>query len=389
MYNILTLNNISDEGLKRLPRDLYHVSDADKDPHGILVRSFKMHDMELGAQLEAVARAGAGVNNIPIDKLSDRGIPVFNAPGANANAVKELVIGGMLMAARNLLHAWEYTQQLDGDGDDLSKAVEAGKKKFVGYELPGRTLGVVGLGAIGVRVANAAHDLGMNVIGFDAKVSVERAWELSAGVEQARSLNDLLDRSDMVTLHVPLLDATRNLISAEGISRMPKGAVLLNFARDPIVDEDAVIKSLAEGHLGRYVTDFPNRKVLGNDKVLTLPHLGASTEEAEVNCAIMVAENIRKYLEHGVVKYSVNFPEADLPRTTPYRLTISNRNVPNMVGQISTALANASLNIEDLLNKSRGELAYTIVDLDAPVTDQVLAEIRAIDGVLRVRNLSS
>ena len=388
MYNILTLNNISAEGLKRLPADQYHVGDDVENPHGILVRSYKMHDMEIGSDLQVVARAGAGVNNIPIDKLSELGVPVFNAPGANANAVKELVIAGMLLAARNLAHAWEYTQALEGDGDALSKAVEAGKKKFVGYELPGRTLGVVGLGAIGVKVANAALDLGMNVIGFDAKVTVERAWELNSGVEQARNLDDLLARSDMVTLHVPLLDATRGLISAAGIAKMPQGAVLLNFARDPIVDEAAVMESLAAGHLGRYVTDFPNRPVLGNDKVITLPHLGASTEEAEVNCAIMVANNMRNYLENGVVKHSVNFPEADMPRGTEHRLTVVNRNVPNMVGQISTCLAKANINIADLLNKSRGELAYTIIDLDAPLTDALIDEIKAIDGVIRVRSLT-
>ena len=387
MYSILTLNNISQEGIDKLPKDTYAVSDNAADPAGILVRSFKMHDMELGASLEAVARAGAGVNNIPIDKLSARGVPVFNAPGANANAVKELVIGGMLMAARNLAQAWAYTQQLQGDGDELSKAVEAGKKKFVGYELPGRTLGVIGLGAIGVRVANAALDLGMNVIGYDAKISVERAWELHSGVQQARSLNDLLSRSDMVSLHVPLLDETRGLVSREGIAKLPKGAVILNFARDPIVDEDAVLDALAAGDLGCYVTDFPTRKVIGNDKVITLPHLGASTNEAEVNCAIMVAENMRNYLENGNVMYSVNFPEAVMPRTDAYRITVANANVPNMVGQISTSLAKAGLNIEDLLNKSRGQLAYTIVDLDGAVPDSVVKEIAAIEGVLKVRNL--
>ncbi|HJP05082.1 MAG: phosphoglycerate dehydrogenase [Gammaproteobacteria bacterium] len=387
MYNILTLNNISEEGLKRLPTDKYAVADNAGDPAGILVRSCKMHDMELGASLEAVARAGAGVNNIPIDKLSARGVPVFNAPGANANAVKELVIGGMLLAARNLAHAWSYTQTLEGEGDALAKAVEAGKKKFVGYELPGRTLGVVGLGAIGVRVANAALDLGMNVIGFDAMISVERAWELHSGVQQARSLEDLLTRSDMVTLHVPLLDATRGLISKEGIARMPVGAVILNFARDPIVDEAAVLESLDAGHLGCYVTDFPTRQLIDNDKVITLPHLGASTAEAEINCAIMVADNMRNYLENGNVRYSVNFPEADLPRTNAHRLTVANENVPNMVGQVSTFLADAGLNIEDLLNKSRGELAYTIVDLDGPVSDDMIGRIAGIEGVLKVRNL--
>ncbi len=389
MQNILTLNNISAEGLKRLPTDKYRVTDKDDNPHGILLRSFKMHDMELGTNLEAVARAGAGVNNIPIDKMSDRGLPVFNAPGANANAVKELVIGGVLLAARNLVEACNYTEALDSDGDELSKAVEAGKKKFVGYELPGRTLGVVGLGAIGVRVANAALDLGMKVIGFDAMVTVERAWQLNSGVVQARSLNDLLAHSDMVTLHVPLLDATRGLINADGISRMPTGSVLLNFARDPIVDEEAVLKSLEAGHLGRYVTDFPNRAVLGHDKIIALPHLGASTEEAEVNCAIMAADNLRRYLEDGIIHHSVNFPEADLPRITPYRLTIANKNVPNMVGQISTCLADANLNIEDLLNKSRGDLAYTIVDLHAKVPDSCITAIESIEGVLRVRSLES
>jgi D-3-phosphoglycerate dehydrogenase len=387
MYNILTLNNISEEGLTRLPADSYAVADDAADPQGILVRSFKMHDMELGASLEAVARAGAGVNNIPIDKLSDRGVPVFNAPGANANAVKELVIGGMLMAARNLAQAWAYTQNLEGEGDVLSKSVEAGKKKYVGYELPGRTLGVVGLGAIGVRVANAALDLGMNVIGFDAMISVENAWQLNSGVEQARSLNDLLSRADMVTLHVPLLDATRNLLSKEGIAKLPKGAVILNFARDPIVDEDAVLAGLEAGDLGCYVTDFPTRKVIGNDKVITLPHLGASTNEAEVNCAIMVAENMRDYLENGNVHYSVNFPEANMPRSDGYRISLANANVPNMVGQVSTILADAGLNIADMLNKSRGELAYTIIDLDAQVPDSVIQQIAAIEGVLKVRNL--
>lgn len=387
MYNILTLNNISSVGTERLPASSYTVGDDVSDPAGILVRSFKMHDMDFGPSLEAVARAGAGVNNIPIDKLADMGVPVFNAPGANANAVKELVISGMLMAARNLPQAWKYCQELEGEGDELSKAVEAGKKKYVGYELPGRTLGVVGLGAIGVRVANAALDLGMNVIGYDAMISLENAWQLHSGVQQARSLNDLLAKSNMVSLHVPLLDATRGLITAEGIAKMPKGAVILNFARDPICDEEAVLAALESGQLGAYVTDFPNRPVIGNEKVITLPHLGASTGEAEDNCAIMVADNLRNYLENGNVVYSVNFPAADMPRTDAYRITIANKNVPNMVGQISTILADAGLNIEDMLNKSRGELAYTIVDLDAEVPDSAIESIRGIEGVLKVRNL--
>ncbi len=390
MYNIQTLNNISAEGLKRLPADSYNVGDDVSNPDGILVRSYKMHDMDFGSNLEAVARAGAGVNNIPIDALAEKGVVVFNAPGANANAVKELVIGGMLMAARNLAAAWNYTQNIEGEGDELSKKVEAGKKQYVGYELPGRTLGVVGLGAIGVQVANAAQSLGMNVIGYDAMISVERAWQLHSGVEQARSLEDLLSRSDMLTLHVPLLDATRGLISREGIARMPKNAVILNFARDPIVDETALLESLDAGHLGAYVTDFPTRQVIGHDKVITLPHLGASTHEAEINCAIMVAEHMRDYLENGNIKYSVNFPEAVMSRTQgAYRVTISNRNVPNMVGQISTCLADAGLNIEDLLNKSHGNVAYTIVDVNGEVTDSVLEQIRTIEGVIKVRNLGA
>ncbi len=390
MYNIQTLNNISAEGLTRLPAESYTVGDDVANPDAILVRSYKMHEMDFGSNLKAVGRAGAGVNNIPIDKLAGQGVVVFNAPGANANAVKELVIGGMLMAARNLAAAWEYSQNLEGEGDELSKKVEAGKKKYVGYELPGRTMGVVGLGAIGVQVANAAQSLGMKVIGYDAMISVERAWQLHSGVEQARSLDDLLSRSDMVSLHVPLLDATRGLITKEGIGRMPKHAVLLNFARDPIVDEAAVLESLDAGHLGAYVTDFPNRQVLGHEKVITLPHLGASTGEAEINCAIMVADQVRDYLENGNIKNSVNFPEVIMPRNAgAYRLTIANRNVPNMVGQISTCLADAGLNIEDLLNKSRGDVAYTIVDVSGEVTDAVVEKIRGIEGVIKVRNLGA
>ena len=390
MYNIQTLNNISAEGLKRLPADQYTVGDDVSSPDAILVRSFKMHDMDVGPELAAIGRAGAGVNNIPIDRMAEQGVVVFNAPGANANAVKELVIGGMLMAARNLAAAWDYTQKLEGDGDELSKKVEAGKKQYVGYELPGRTIGVVGLGAIGVQVANAALSLGMKVIGFDAMISVERAWQLHSGVEQARSLDDLLARSDMVSLHVPLLDATRGLISKEGIARMPKDSVILNFARDPIVDEAAVLESLNSGHLGAYVTDFPTREVIGHEKVITLPHLGASTHEAEINCAIMVADQVKDYLQNGNIRNSVNFPEADMPRTSgAHRVTIANRNVPNMVGQISTCLADAGLNIEDLLNKSRGDVAYTIVDVNGTVSDEVAAKLREIDGVIRVRRLGA
>lgn len=387
MYKILTLNNISVEGLARLPRERYEVASEIGHPHAILVRSAKMHDMDIPKSVLAVGRAGAGVNNIPVDRLSKVGIPVFNAPGANANAVKELVLGGMLLAARNLCQAWQFTQQLGGEGPELDKAVEAGKKKFVGFELPSRTLGVVGLGAIGVQVANAALALGMRVIGFDPQITVERAWELSSGVEKARSLDDLFARADVITLHVPLVDATRGLVNEARLRAMPGKGVVLNFARGEIVDENAVLAALGSGKLTAYVCDFPTRRLLGNDKVIALPHLGASTHEAEVNCAVMVADTLRSYLEHGLVRHSVNFPDADLPRMDAHRVTIANANVPNMVGQISSCLGDAGLNIADLLNKSRGNLAYTIVDLDGAPPASVLERIRAIDGVLGVRDL--
>jgi len=387
MYKVLTLNNIAAQGIERLPRERYEVAAEMANPDGILLRSYNMHDMDIPESVRIVARAGAGVNNIPIDALAERGVPVFNAPGANANAVKELVVAGMLLAARNLCPAWQYVQRLDGSGAELNKSVEAGKKQFVGYELPSRTLGVLGLGAIGVQVANTAHSLGMRVIGFDPEMTVQRAWELSSGVQQARSLDDLVNRADVLTLHVPLVDSTRNLINAERIKRMPNGTVLLNFARGGIVADEAVLAALDEGKLATYVTDFPSEQLIGHDKVIGLPHLGASTTEAEENCAVMVAENMRNYLEHGTIKHSVNFPEADIPRTDTYRVTIANANVPNMVGQISTLLGDAGLNIEDLLNKSRGDLAYTIVDLDGEVDEATVANLSTIEGVLCVRNL--
>jgi D-3-phosphoglycerate dehydrogenase len=387
-YKILTLNSISVEGLQRLPRERYEVASDIGHPDAIMVRSAKMHDMPIPDTVLAVARAGAGTNNVPVAALARRGIPVFNAPGANANAVKELVLAGMLLAARNICQAWNFVEHLKEEGAALDKVVEAGKKTYVGFELPGRTLGVVGLGAIGVQVANAAVNLGMRVVGFDPQVTVERAWQLSASVEQARSLDELFSKADFLTVHVPLLDATRSLVNEARIKLMPAKAVILNFARGEIVDEAAVATALASGKLTAYISDFPSRALIGNPKVISLPHLGASTYEAESNCAVMVADNLRAYLEHGVIRYSVNFPDADLPRTTQYRITIANANVPNMVGQISTCLGDAGLNIADLLNKSRGEVAYTIVDLDGPVKEETLARIRGIAGVLSVRCLS-
>lgn len=388
-YKILTLNNIALRGLERLPRDRFEVASEFGHPDAVMLRSADMHNMDIPNSVLAIGRAGAGTNNIPVPKLSKRGVPVFNAPGANANAVKELVIAGLFLAARNICQAWGYTRGLQGDDHELEEAVEKGKKKYVGYELPGRTLGVVGLGAIGVEVANAAYLLGMKVLGFDPAITVQRAWQLSSGVEQALSLDDLFARCDMVSVHVPLIDATKHLVNAARLKLMRKGNVILNFARAGIVDEAAMLASLDAGHSHAYICDFPTNAVKNHPKIVALPHLGASTDEAEENCAIMVADTLRDFLENGNVRNSVNFPEAVLPRTqNSVRLAIANENVPNMVGQISGALANANLNIADLLNKSRGDLAYTLIDVDgASIPSVVVKQLQSIPGVLSVRSL--
>ena len=387
MYKILTLNNISVSGLERLPRDRYEVASEITHPDAILVRSAKMHGMEIPQTLKAVGRAGAGVNNIPVEEMSKRGIPVFNAPGANANAVKELVLAGMLIASRNLCQGWAFARALEGDDAEINKAVEAGKKQFGGFELPGRTLGVVGLGAIGVLVANAALALGMRVVGYDPQITVRRAWQLSSSVEQAESVDALLAKSDFVSCHVPLVDATRNLLNADRLRLMRRGAVLLNFARSGIIDDAAAVAALDAGQLYAYVCDFPSNLLKDHPRVVTLPHLGASTREAEENCAVMVADQVRDYLEEGTVRNSVNFPEVIMPRAGGYRMAVVNANVPNMLGQISTDLAKAGLNIIDMLNKSRGDLAYTLVDVETPIPSVVVDEIAGIDGVLAVRTL--
>jgi len=387
MYKVQTLNNIALAGLRRLPRDRYEVGSQIPDPDAIILRSYDMHSMEIPTSVSAVARAGAGVNNIPVDVLSQRGVPVFNAPGANANAVKELALAGMLIAARNLCDAYRYVSGLESDGAELNKAIEAGKKQFVGFELPGRTLGVIGLGAIGVEVANVALALGMKVVGFDPQITVKSAWQLSSGVRQVETLDRLFKESDVVTVHVPLVDATRNIVNADRLALMKDRGVLINFARGGVVDDDAAVAALDKGKLHAYVCDFPTRKLITHSKVIALPHLGASTTEAEENCAVMVAENLRDYLENGNIRSSVNFPDANLPRMDAHRIAVANANVPNMVGQISTCLAEADLNIEDLLNKSRGEVAYTIVDLSGEVPQQTVDRIRAIKGVLQVRDL--
>lgn len=387
MYKILTLNNIAVAGLRRLPRELYEVASEIAHPDAIVLRSFNMHEMTIPDTVAAIGRAGAGVNNIPVESMSGRGVPVFNAPGANANAVKELAVAGLLIAARNLCDAREYVRGLELEGAELNKAVEAGKKRFVGFELPGKTLGVIGLGSIGVEVANVALALGMKVVGFDPNITVRSAWKLSSGVQKVETLDDLFRKSDAITVHVPLIEETKGLISRDRLALMRPEAVVVNFARGGVVDEEAMLEALQEERLHAYVCDFPSAELLRNERVVALPHLGASTVEAEENCAVMVAENVREYLENGNVRHSVNFPETIMPRTDAYRLTVANANVPNMVVQISTALADAGLNIEDLLNKSRGDLAYTVIDLDEAVSDETVALIRDIDGVLAVRYL--
>jgi D-3-phosphoglycerate dehydrogenase / 2-oxoglutarate reductase len=383
---ILTLNAISARGLARLPEH-YVVGGDVTDPDAILVRSANMHEMEIPASVRAIGRAGAGTNNIPVKALSERGVPVFNAPGANANAVKELVIAGMLMGARNLVPALKFVESLSGTDEAMHKATEAGKKQFAGIELPGRTLAVIGLGAIGSYIAEAAIKLGMNVVGFDPAITVDAAWRLPSQVRRAESVEDALRVADFVTLHVPLLEATRNLINAQRIGLMRPDAVLLNFAREGVVDNAAVIEALDANKLRAYICDFPANVLKGHPKVVALPHLGASTGEAEENCAVMVAEQLADFLENGNILNSVDFPNVGMARESGFRLAITNANVPNMVGQISSVLAAAGLNIHNMVNKSKGDMAYTLVDVDSAVTDGVTQQLCAIAGVLAVRYL--
>ena len=386
-FTIKTLNNISARGLERLPRDRYTVTSDNAEPDAMIVRSADMHAMTIPSSVKAVGRAGAGTNNVPVASLSKRGVPVFNAPGANANAVKELVIAAILMSMRHVCEAWSYARGLTAADDHaLEEAVEQGKKKFVGHELPGRVLGVVGLGAVGVEVANAAHALGMRVVGFDPDLTVERALQLTSSIERAVTLEDLFSRADVVTVHAPLVDATRNLVNAARLERMKDGGVIVNFARAGIVDIGAMIGALDSGKVASYVCDFPTKAIKDHPKVVALPHLGASTHEAEENCAVMVADTLREFLENGTIRHSVNFPDAVLPRAAATtRLAVANENVPNMVAEISSALAAARLNIANLLSKSRGNLAYTLIDVDGQLPTAVLDAIRSIPGVLSVR----
>jgi len=384
---ILTLNNIASVGLKRFAGGHYDIDAHVADPAAILVRSHDMHAMDIPASVKAIGRAGAGTNNIPVTKMSERGVPVCNASGANANAVKELVLAGLLLAARNIVPAVRFVDTLKGDDKSIDKQVEDGKKHFAGMELPGRTLGILGLGKIGSLVADAAIRLGMNVMGYDPEITVDAAWSLPSQVRKAHSVEEVLKSCEFVTVHVPLLPATRNLINVERLALMKHGSVLLNFARDGICDTSAVLESLEAKHLRWYICDFPAQNLQGHPHVVALPHLGASTREAEDNCAVMVANQVRDYLENGNVLNAVNFPDVVMGRESPYRVGIANANVPNMLGQISTAMANAGLNIHNMLNKSRGEMAYTLVDVDSAVPASVVQSLERIQGVLMVRYL--
>ncbi|MGZ5787245.1 MAG: phosphoglycerate dehydrogenase [Ramlibacter sp.] len=386
-FRVLVVNQISANGLKRLPAENYTTGKDIADPDAILVRSADLHSVDIAQSVKAIGRAGAGTNNIPVNAMSARGVPVFNAPGANANAVKELVLAGMLIAARNLAPAQRFVEQLDPAAADLDKAVEDGKKSFAGYELAGQTLGIIGLGKIGCLVADAAIKLGMNVLGYDPEITVDAAWSLPAQVKKASSVADVLKNANFISLHVPLVEATRDLVNANNVALAREGAVLLNFSREGVVSDAAVLEALGRGQLGWYVCDFPSGKIIRHPKVVALPHLGASTREAEENCAIMVADQLRDYLENGNIANAVNFPHVSMPRESRFRVAIANANVPNMLGQISTAMAQAGLNIHNMVNKSRGDMAYTLVDVDSAVGDGVIAALRSIEGVLAVRYL--
>ena len=386
-FRILTLNQISSHGLHRFPSARYTVGKAVEEPDAIIVRSHDMHAMAVPASVKAIGRAGAGTNNIPVAEMSKRGVPVFNAPGANANAVKELVLTALLIGARNVVPAIRYVEKLDPKAADLEARVEDGKKQFGGIELPHRTLGIVGLGAIGGLVADTAIKLGMKAIGFDPEITVDAAWRLPASVRKANSIDEVVKHADFLTLHVPLLPVTRHLIDARRLALAKPGAVLLNFARDAIVDEEAVIAALRAQKLKAYITDFPSARLIGEPGVVALPHLGASTAEAEDNSAVMVVDQVREFLEQGTIVNAVNFPHVEMEREVPHRVAIANANVPNMLGQISSTMAGAGLNIHNMLNRSRGEMAYTLVDTDSPVADEVIASLSAIAGVLSVRNI--
>lgn len=385
IFKIKTYNALSSSGLEKFPAERYEIGPEIERPDAILLRSQDLYDIPIPETVKAVGRAGAGVNNIPVSEYSKRGIPVFNTPGANANAVTELTIAGLLLAARNITDAWYFAKNLDGDGESLDALVEQGKKSFSGFELAGKTLGVVGLGAIGVKVSNVATALGLKVVGFDPQITVESAWRLSADAIPAGSLDELLSCSDFVSLHVPLNDHTRQLINELCIDKMKPKATLLNFSRAAIVEETAVLAALESSKLHAYVSDFPSRALLNHPRTIVLPHLGASTAEAEDNCSVMVSQQVRDFLENGNIRNSVNFPDVNLPLNDGFRLAIANKNVPGMVSQITAILAESRINIVDMLNKSRGDYAYSLLDINDKVPMEALARLSSIQGVLSVR----
>ena len=383
MYQIKTLNKISKNGLDRFNAN-YNCADEIDAPDAILVRSASMHEMEMPDSLLAIARAGAGVNNIPCDKCAEQGIVVFNTPGANANAVKELVLAGLLMCSRKVLPAIEWAKTLKGNGAEVGKMVEKGKGAFAGPEIMGKKLGVIGLGAIGILVANAASALGMEVYGYDPYLSVDAAWKLSRSIKHAADMNEIFAECDYITVHVPLTPDTKGFINNDSIATMKDGVRILNFARGDLVDSNAIIDALANGKVAAYVTDFPSDEVIGVDGVIAIPHLGASTPESEENCAVMAADEIREYLENGNIVNSVNMPNVVVPRSTAVRVCIIHNNIPNMIAQISSAVSACNINIEKLNNQSRKDFAYTILDVES-IDDAAIEGIKAIDGVIRVR----
>ncbi|MBD3239764.1 MAG: 3-phosphoglycerate dehydrogenase [Chitinivibrionales bacterium] len=385
MYRIQTLNKISSAGLELFPRDGYEIASEIGHPDAVLVRSQKMHDMEIPGTVMAIGRAGAGVNNIPVDRCSERGVVVFNTPGANANGVKELVLTGLFLSSRRVTEGIAWARSLSGKGAEVPVMVEKNKSQFAGPEIKGKKLGVIGLGAIGVMVANDAEALGMEVVGYDPFISVEAAWGLSRNVRRALSLDSLVAEVDYLTIHTPLTDKTKGILNRDRFALMKKGVRLLNFARGGLVNNEDLIGALSDGIVSVYVTDFPDDDLVGLEGVIPIPHLGASTPEAEENCARMAVSQLRDYLEHGNIRNSVNFPACEMPWTGQNRIVVANRNVPNMVGQITTVLAGHKTNINDMLNKSRQNVAYNIIDVDGDVGDEVLDQIRAIDGVIMTR----
>lgn len=387
MFRVQTLNKISAVGLQRFPMDDYEVASEFTTPDAILVRSAKMHDMTFPSSLKAIGRAGAGVNNIPLDRCTESGIVVFNTPGANANAVKELVMAAMLVSSRNIIDAANWANTLIGKGEEVPKLVEKGKSNFVGPEVYGKTLGVIGLGAIGMLVANAADALGMRVVGYDPYISIDSAWSLSQNVEKAISLDNLLSEADYLSLHIPLLDSTKGFINEEKFAIMKEGVRIMNFARGGLVNKEDLFKAFESGKVASFITDFPDEDYLKHEKVISIPHLGASTPESESNCAMMAVDQVKDFLENGNIKNSVNFPNTGMPRNGKYRLIIANKNVPKMVGNITNVLADENINIADMVNRNRGEIAYNIIDIDGEISEKNVDKIKNIEGVIMARLL--